>query len=858
MHGDDFMTSLRELYRKGGKYQKAAQSVQGAWGRARMTGASLDETFKGMARTNHGETRIAYCVKYDLTGFARLVTVINNNVCMFLFAGDHDASDDWLNKNRGLDFIAKSRGGKVVLEKVRVSEPEQGPEAVIEGESDLSEGPILLLLPQDKRTSILARIKPLVQGELLAVESIASDDELLELSMRCGEPQRQAAVLDVLVSLRSGDVSNAVNRIELFLEQATPIGELPESEVESIRSSDAATLLSDVDEELFRHFVETASFEKWMLYLHPAQRDLVSKDFPGAARMAGVSGSGKTCVVIHRALRLADQYASEPVLIVTLSAALARLIDRLIDAQRGKLRPMNLRVMSIFDLCFEKLMQLEPNRKDYYTKRSIAKNPHAIPEHIDEVWREYFMCENNNADADAMLEVIQSLNARRIFANDYLRQEFDYIRSTLAPADREGYLSMKREGRIFPLEEHFRRKILEGLHGWEMKMDAVGVIDDMGIVASLHKHLDAVTPQYRAIIVDESQDLGTLELAVIRRLVAEGENDLLLCGDAAQSIHTKSVDLKAAGIDTTGRAIRLNRNYRNSRQILTAAHDVLTKALQTMPRGAVSLDVIDPEYANFSSPKPLLLSAGSLEEEIARALTFLEDYANSGLANQRHCLVVAGFSGPAIEVLSERFNLPILGVKTDVQASRIFLSDLEQTKGFEFDTVVVVNCSAGVLPHPSLPAEESFRDLCRLYVAMTRAKTQLVLSYSGKPSTFIEAAAESFVNATFEEYADRSAADVSHLPEPNVPSVLDPTTWGRKGVPFIKSRDAAGMTKVVQDEIIAHVSGRELTRGRRQLEWKTFGSFVTAMQNPRARHLVVTEPTWQALSEHVDSLRQRG
>ena len=115
-------------------------------------------------------------------------------------------------------------------------------------------------------------------------------------------------------------------------------------------------------------------------------------------------------------------------------------------------------------------------------------------------------------------------------------------------------------------------------------MDAVGVIDDMGIVAALYRHLPAIKPEYRAILVDEAQDLGTLELSIIRSLVGEGENDIFMCGDAAQTIYTKSIDFKVANIDTTGRSLKLNQNYRNSRQILSAANQVLTVALASMPK----------------------------------------------------------------------------------------------------------------------------------------------------------------------------------------------------------------------------------------------------------------------------------
>lgn len=857
LQGEAFTLSLRDLYQKGGRYQKAAQTVQSIWGRAKLEGSSYEEVFRGVALTNHGETRVPHCVKYDLTGFARLVTVVNNGVCLFLFAGDHDAVDAWLERNKGLDFVAKQQGETLVLDKVRVSNPAQGPGGRIAGESDLSVGPLIDLLPDRYVDRILHDLEPDVRAEIAKVESVSDDDLIFSVCTMCAPPQRQDALMDVLISLRAGDVTNAKSRIDLYSDAAKPVQELPPVAVESLQSSEAAVLLADVDAELFQHFVQTASFEKWMLYLHPSQRQHVDRDFKGPARMAGVSGSGKTCVVVHRALRLADLYAPDPVLIITLSPALATLINRLVDAQRGSLRPSNLRVTSIFDLCFDKLMQLEPHRRDYYTKRSIAKNPHAIPEHVDDVWHEYFLCQNNNRDADAMFEVVQSLNARGIYANDYLRQEFDFVRSSFAPRERAGYLQMEREGRIVPLDERFRAMTLEGLAGWERKMDAVGVIDDLGIVAALHRHLPTLQPEYRAVLVDEAQDLGTLELAIIRRLTRTGENDLFLCGDAAQTIYTKSTDLKVAGIDTSGRSVKLNQNYRNSRQILTAASQVLTRALETMPKGAVNLEVLAPEFASFSSPKPLLLEASSFIEELERGLGYLRACAEDGPQNQRYCMAICGFSQAAVEQLGAELSLPVLAANADVSSGRIFLSDLEQTKGFEFDAVVVINCSQGVLPHPNLPAEESFRDLCRLYVAMTRAKTQLVVSYSSKMSPFVEAARDGFVEAAFVDYAERVSVEGCALPAPAVPKLLDTEAWGRPGKGFLKSRDAVGLDRVVQEEVLSHVTGIERMRGRerKQLEWKTFGSFAKGMEDPRARHQVISEEAWASLLNHLNMLR---
>lgn len=852
LEGDDFTGSLRSLHQKGGLYQKAAKTVQAAWGRAHAKD-KFDKVFEGIPVTNHGESRIPHCLKYDLTRFSRLVTVVNNNICVFLFCGDHDTVENWLERNRGLDFIAKQFGDRIVIDKVRTSDPEQGEEGRITAFTDLSSGPLIDLVPLRYRDRLLVGLEEDLVQDVRSIESISSDDQIQDVSLLCGDHEHQLTVMDVLLSLKSGDVVNAKNRIDLYTGHATPVVDLEPKQIEKIQSSESTVLVSDVDPVLFKHFVETASFEQWMLYLHPSQREYVAKDFDGPAKLAGVSGSGKTCVVVHRALRLADMYKDEPVLIVTLSAALASLIDRLIDSQRGEQRPGNIKVTSIFDLCYDKLLEFEPERKDYYTKRTIAKNPHAISEHIDEIWREYFLCDANNFDADAMFDVVQTLNVRGVFASDYLRQEIDFIRSGFRPGYRNRYLDMLREGRVIPLDERYRLSILDGLDGWEKKMQAVGAVDDMGIVTALSQYIDALRPEYRCVLLDEVQDLGSLELSIIRRLAKTGENDLFLCGDAAQTIYTKSSNLKDADIDVSDRTISLKQNYRNSRQILTCAHAILTRSLETIPKCALHLEVLPPEYASFSSPSPLLLKAESIQEELAYAISYLKDQASSAGKNQRFCLVLCGYSQAAVEELGGKLHIPVLSATTDIRSDQIFFSDLEQTKGFEFDVVVIVNCTSAVMPHPILPDEESFRDLSRLYVAMTRAKTQLLVSYHGTPSKFVMVARDTFTEGQFLEHAELGEAPGLELPAPAVPELKNPDVWNHSAKPFLKSRDAVGMSRPVQDALLASVTGRILLQGSRhkQRQWKDFGSFISSMQNPAARNQVISAEAWQALNEHL-------
>jgi hypothetical protein len=72
-------------------------------------------------------------------------------------------------------------------------------------------------------------------------------------------------------------------------------------------------------------------WEKWTVFLHPEQRELVERDYTGPARISGSAGTGKTIVALHRAAYLARAHPSARVLLTTFS-------DTLANALRTKLK----------------------------------------------------------------------------------------------------------------------------------------------------------------------------------------------------------------------------------------------------------------------------------------------------------------------------------------------------------------------------------------------------------------------------------------------------------------------------------------------------------------------------------------
>lgn len=77
-------------------------------------------------------------------------------------------------------------------------------------------------------------------------------------------------------------------------------------------------------EELERAF--DYPWDKWTVFLHPEQRQLVERDYGGPARVSGSAGTGKTVVALHRAVHLARTHPDARVLLATFTDTLAHAL----------------------------------------------------------------------------------------------------------------------------------------------------------------------------------------------------------------------------------------------------------------------------------------------------------------------------------------------------------------------------------------------------------------------------------------------------------------------------------------------------------------------------------------------------
>lgn len=829
----EFRTYMAALRRRGGPYQKAVEKAIVIMNDLTDGG---QEVLAKLPVTHHGENRIRKAVKYDLTGACRLITVQDAGIVFACFVGTHEESDRWLDKNRGMTVRVGADCKPVAsFESLDINVPEQR----LERDMGFNSKPLLELLDERLQDELLRDLPRNLARRVERAEVSISDDEIEALSDSVGDQAQRNALFDVLIQLRADDVEGATRRVRVFTGELKNVADIAVPTTELADSSDFQYI--NVDSEhyarLIEHYARNADFREWMLFMHPDQRRFVEDDYAGPTKLSGVSGSGKTCVVVRRAIELAKRYPGERVLVLTLNRSLATLIETLVDkATLPELRE-RIDVKPFFSLCQSLLAQFEPDNDKLYDDVTWKSR-----EHIDEVWREFYRCELNNTSARVLQRLHDSLIARGLDAENYIREEFDWIRSATTPHARDAYLKMERTGRTYGLDEPFRRQLLEGLAAWEEKMKFVGVTDYLGLANALYPYADRIQADYRCVLVDESQDFGTLELRIVRRLVAPAENDIFLCGDAAQQVSSKHQNLTEADLGVPGaRSHKLVLNYRNSREILGVAYAILVENLAEEMLDAKDFEILDPRYANFSGPSPMLLSAPDLRHELHQALMYAGGEAQAN-PNAKICVAVCGYSQHELAAFALRTGLPLLDGTARLDEGQVFLSDLENTKGFEFQCVVIVNCASEVIPNPHIPQEEVFRDLSRLYVAMTRARQQLVVSYCGEPSVFVAGQRELFAADSWDSYFPVPEPDKDFLLPVRLEQLrasATPTEFAmQNGEQYLYTEQAIGCPPQLIEKLRTLVTGRTATRDRKTVEWKTIGrALVDTRREVRSRQV---------------------
>jgi DNA helicase IV len=225
----------------------------------------------------------------------------------------------------------------------------------------------------------------------------------------------------------------------------------------------------------------------------------------------------------------------------------------------------------------------------------------------------------------------------------------------------------------------------------------------------------AVVPRYDLLMLDEAQELAPLELAWIGRTLAP-HGTLVVAGDAQQRTDPTSTFvgwkevMRELGREDHAR-VALDIGYRCPPEVVRLAKSVLTPA--AAPRGAV-VHRFETERARD------VWAARALREVLRRDRRgSAAVLCRSPLTARRLASSLPSQECPARLVFDGRF----LGRGVQV-------TTVNEVKGLEFDYVLVPDADAG-----EYAADDAARRA--LYVAVTRARHQVLLACVGEPSPLL-------------------------------------------------------------------------------------------------------------------------
>ncbi len=538
---------------------------------------------------------------------------------------------------------------------------------------------------------------------------LTSEDELIALVEGLPEWQQQA-----LLDLATG---KSLDEVRVAYEVGVAPSDDPEKSL--LRAVTRMEFVTIEDNEELRRMVE-GDFEEWRTFLHPQQRTLADRPvYNGPFRLAGGAGTGKTVVALHRAVFLAKQPGKRVLLCTfnrTLAASLESALRRLASAEV---------VARIDVLGVDQLVSRVANDCGTGVARPIESKTQ------ERLW------------TAAVAAVDPTAELRGILTVEFLSAELRSVMLAMPALTKDNYLAAKRPGRTVRLNRLQRGVVWRIYEEFQRAL----VAERATTFELLASHTAEVAePRYDSVVVDEGQDLHAAHWRFLRALVTPGPNDMFICEDAHQRIYGERVVLSRFGIETRGRSRRLTLNYRSSRQNLRFALGVLADVDIVDSDG--ELETVSGYRAAFDGPAPTLRGFPSSLAEERDLAAVVQAWLDGGVApGTVGILVRRQVDRERARSALQAMSIPVEVLSSSSQSGRaaVVVATMHRAKGMEFSRVVVFGADADALPlrylvESATPTDQPAvmdKERLLLYVACSRARDELVVTWTGTASPFL-------------------------------------------------------------------------------------------------------------------------
>jgi superfamily I DNA/RNA helicase/mRNA-degrading endonuclease RelE of RelBE toxin-antitoxin system len=464
----------------------------------------------------------------------------------------------------------------------------------------------------------------------------------------------------------------------------------------------------------------------FLLMLDPDQQRLATTSIDHPVLVRGGPGTGKSIIALYRVKHLVEQGIT-PILFTTftntLTAYSTQLLERLLGSDPAT---KGVEVATVDSLIVR-----------HYTRAYGPPNfatDNEQREALEQALLNTPMPGVNERDRQRRREVLQLLGI------DYLRDEFIHVIEHWGLTDQVAYLTQSRTGRRLPLRPPIREAVWAVYETWRAILAQTGKTT-WGYVRqqALALAQQQATHPYRAIVIDEAQDLSPVALRYLLACV-ESPTAIYLTADAAQSLYQRGFAWQQ--IDTMlqvrGRSYVLRRNYRNTAQIATACAAILGQS-----NDQPAIDAV------HEGPRPVVRFCRSVSEEAIAIRDFLMTAARQWRLPIHAGAVLCHSRQVAQQICDELQQIGVSAELTekkqiDLRKPVVKVMTIHSAKGLEFPFVAVLRLAQDHLPHsfehlPPEERDEMIEQERRLfYVGCSRAmRALLVCADADQPSPFV-------------------------------------------------------------------------------------------------------------------------
>ncbi|MGO4631913.1 UvrD-helicase domain-containing protein [Streptomyces sp. 2RAF24] len=531
-------------------------------------------------------------------------------------------------------------------------------------------------------------------------------------------PQDQREVLEYLAAgFTVEDVWREVVAVNLAAaDSAGPVN--PADYATAIRHTRTRIALVTGPDEL-REILDKP-FAAWRVFLHPSQHKVAYRpSYSGPAQVTGGPGTGKTVVALHRVRHLLGHLRDGDRILLTtytnalvaaLRAGLAELVDD--EALRDRADIMTV---------------------DAFAGRVLSTSRRPL-----------------RADEEPTRWQQAAQAAGFTGSPQFLAQEYKHVVLAQNLRTFGEYEAAERKGRGSALPAAARLSVWRAVEEFTARLASDGLRTYLGTCAEAADLLDRTGPRYRHVVVDEAQDLHPAQWRLLRAATPARPDDLFIAGDPHQRIYDSKVSLKTVGIKVAGRSTKMRKNYRSTHEILSWSTALLVGRPFTELEDDGRHETLLGYRSALHGSGPETHAAASHDAELAALVARVRDWLDDGIT-PGDIGVSARFNRTCDQV-TERLSvagIPARRLRADrpSAAGAVNVGTMHSFKGLEYRCVAVVGVHDGAVPYPKAvtPVDvdrlqheaDLLAERCLLFVACTRARDGLYVSWAGDPSPFL-------------------------------------------------------------------------------------------------------------------------